>query len=180
MIKSNFLTSHQRLVQYSTFPVFAMGCSELFRWRRNHRFHEYSSQYLFSMFTLARRRCIGFCSAQAGFQDISSHLFTILSTWLHGENLQTTCCWCAHVLKGAFYLGQVQLGPILACPFDHPKCQDVKKKKKEKMKKDEKKETKGRDNQYSPCFCEGDAFTQTRLMPAFRVSTGLHVQHRLT
>ena len=24
----------------------------------------------------------------------------------------------------------------------------------------------------------GDAFTQTRLMPTFRVSTGLHVEHR--
>ena len=24
----------------------------------------------------------------------------------------------------------------------------------------------------------GDAFTETRLMPAFRVSTGLHVEHR--
>ena len=40
------------------------------------------------------------------------------------------------------------------------------------------------DNQYSPCFCEGVAgrrpatFTQTRLMSAFRVSTGLHVEHR--
>ena len=32
------------------------------------------------------------------------------------------------------------------------------------------------DNQYSPCFCEGDAFTQTRLMSAFRVSTGLHMK----
>ena len=111
MTKSNFLISDQRLVQHSTFLVFAMGCSELFRWRRNHRFHEYSSQCLFSMFTLAQRRCIGFCSAQAGFQDISSHLFTILSTWLHGENSQTTCCWCAHVLKGAFYLGQLRLRP---------------------------------------------------------------------
>ena len=52
------------------------------------------------------------------------------------------------------------------------------------MKKEEKKETKGRDNQYSPCFCEGvagpkagDAFTQTRLMSAFWVSTGLHAPH---
>ena len=52
-------------------------------------------------------------------------------------------------------------------------------KKKEKMEKGRReKETKGRDNQYSPCFCEGDAFTQTRLMSAFRVSTGLHVEHR--
>ena len=51
------------------------------------------------MFTLARRRCIGFCSAQAGFQDISSHLFTILSSWLHRRNSQTPCCWCAYVLK---------------------------------------------------------------------------------
>ena len=46
------------------------------------------------------------------------------------------------------------------------------------MKKEEKKETKGRDNQHCPCFCEGVAFTQTRLMSAFRVSTGLHVEHR--
>ena len=30
---------------------------------------------------------------------------------------------------GQFYLGQVQLRPILACPFDHPKCQDEKKRK---------------------------------------------------
>ena len=35
-----------------------------------------------------------------------------------------------------------------------------------------------RDNQYSQCFCEGDAFTETLLMSAFRVSTGLHVEHR--
>ena len=27
--------------------------------------------------------------------------------------------------------------------------------------------------QYSPCLCEGDAFTQTRLMPTFGVSAGL-------
>ena len=33
--------------------------------------------------------------------------------------------------------------------------------------------------QYCPCLCEGfagDAFTQTRLMPVFRVSTGLHMK----
>ena len=52
-----------------------------------------------SMFTLARRRCIGFCSAQAGFQDISSHLFVVLSSWLHTRNSQTTYCWYAYVLK---------------------------------------------------------------------------------
>ena len=34
------------------------------------------------------------------------------------------------------------------------------------------------DNQKNPCFCEGVAFTETRLMPVFRVSTGLHVEHR--
>ena len=28
-----------------------------------------------------------------------------------------------------FYLGQVQLRPVLACPFDHPKCQVEKKEK---------------------------------------------------
>ena len=49
---------------------------------------------------------------------------------------------------GQFYFGQVQLRPILVCPFDCPKCQDEK--KKEKMKK-------GRDNQKSPCVCEGVA-----------------------
>ena len=43
-----------------------------------------------------------------------------------------------------------------------------------------------RDNQCSPCFLwrrrrpkAGNAFTQTRLVSAFRVSTGLHVEHRL-
>ena len=53
---------------------------------------------------------------------------------------------------------------------------------KENIKKGREKETKKRDNQYSPCFCEdvkaGDAFARTRLMSAFRVSTGLHVEHR--
>ena len=47
-----------------------------------------------------------------------------------------------------FYLGQVQLRPILACPFDHPKCQH------EKKEKFFKKETKGRDNQKSPCLLD--------------------------
>ena len=69
------------------------------------------------------------------------------------------------------------------CPFDHPKCQD----EKTKTKKGRKKKRQGRDSQYSPCLCEGvagrrpkagDAFTQTRLMPAFRPSTDLHVEHR--
>ena len=50
------------------------------------------------------------------------------------------------------------------------------------MKKGRETETKGRDSQYSPCFCEGvkagNAFTQTRLVSAFRLSTGLHVEHR--
>ena len=50
--------------------------------------------------------------------------------------------------------------------------------KRKKNKKGREKGTKGRDNQYSQCFCEGDAFTQTRLIYAFRVSTGLHVEHR--
>ena len=44
---------------------------------------------------------------------------------------------------GQFYLGQVQLRPILVCPFDHPKCQDEKKGKMEE-KKGREKETKGR------------------------------------
>ena len=66
-------------------------------------------------------------------------------------------------LGAKFYLGQVQLRPILVCPFYHPKCQDEKKEKKQK-KREKEKETKG----------PGDAFTQTRLMSAFRVSTGLH------
>ena len=43
-------------------------------------------------------------------------------------------------LGGKFHVGQVQLRPILACPFDHPKCQDEKKKMK---KKEEKKKRKG-------------------------------------
>ena len=40
------------------------------------------------------------------------------------------------------------------------------------------------DSQCSPCLCEASPaegrrrFTQTRLVPAFRVSTGLHVEHR--
>ena len=40
------------------------------------------------------------------------------------------------------------------------------------------------DNQYSQCLCESVAGrrpatpSQTRLMPAFRVSTGLHVKYR--
>ena len=67
----------------------------------------------------------------------------------------------------------MQLRPIFACPFDHPKCRDEK--KKEKTTKKREKEAKGRDNQYSP---SGDAFTQTRLMSAFWVSTGFHVEHR--
>ena len=57
-------------------------------------------------------------------------------------------CWksdgpCA----GAFYLGQFRpvllgpVGPILACPFDHPKRQDEKKER--KIKKEEKKKRKG-------------------------------------
>ena len=32
-------------------------------------------------------------------------------------------------------------------------------------------------NQYSPCLCENVTFTETRLVPAFRVSTGFHVKH---
>ena len=31
--------------------------------------------------------------------------------------------------SGQFYLGQVRLRPILACPLDHPKCQDEKNEK---------------------------------------------------
>ena len=43
--------------------------------------------------------------------------------------------------------------------------------------KEEKKKRQGQDSQYSPCLA-GDAFTETLLMPTFRVSTGLHVEHR--
>ncbi len=51
----------------------------------------------------------------------------------------------------------------MACPFDRPKCQDE---KNEKMKeKEERKKRKGGTVKYSPCFCEGVAFTQTRLRP---------------
>ena len=63
-----------------------------------------------------------------------------------------------------FDFGQFRLRPILFWPLWPSK--------------------KGRDSQYSPFLCEGvagrrpAAFTQTRLMPAFRVSTGLHVEHR--
>ena len=39
-----------------------------------------------------------------------------------------------------FCSGQVRLRPILACPFDHPKCQDE---KKEKIKRKRKKKRKG-------------------------------------
>ena len=60
-----------------------------------------------------------------------------------------------------------------------------KKEKKKKKKEKQKKKGKGWSNQCSPCFCEGVAgrrpatpSTETRLMPAFRVSTGLHVEHR--
>ena len=44
--------------------------------------------------------------------------------------------------------------------------------------------TLGCQKQYSPCLCESvpgrrpTAFTEARLMPAFWVSTGLHVEHR--
>ena len=77
---------------------------------------------------------------------------------------------------GQFYSGQVHFRPTLACPFDHPKCQD----KKKKNQKGREKETKGRDNQYGLCFCDGVAGRRapSRLMSAFRVSTGLHVEHR--
>ena len=74
------------------------------------------------------------------------------------------------VLLGQAYLGQVRFRPILAC-FDHPKCQDE---KKEKMKKKRKRKRNERAGQ------AGDAFTQTWLLPAFRASTGLHVEHRLS
>ena len=52
-----------------------------------------------------------------------------------------------------------------------------------RKKKEEKKKRTRRTSQWCPCLCEGvakagDAFTETRLMPAFRVSTGLHVEHR--
>ena len=63
---------------------------------------------------------------------------------------------------GQFYSGQVQLRPTLACPLDHPKCQV---KKKRKNKKGREKETKGRDNQYSPCFGFRRAFMQHRRPP---------------
>ena len=56
-------------------------------------------------------------------------------------------------------MGQVRLRPILVCPFDHPKCQD---KKKGKMKKGREKETRAGQS----------------IQSAFRVSTGLHVEHR--
>ena len=40
-------------------------------------------------------------------------------------------------LEGKVLFSQVQLRPILACPFDHPNCQDKKKKEKKEGKRNE-------------------------------------------
>ena len=77
--------------------------------------------------------------------------------------------------------GQFRLWPILDVEFLDQR------KREKKKKKNTKKERKqfGWGNQYSSCLCEGVAgrrpatlSTETLLVPAFRVSTGLHVEHR--
>ena len=79
-------------------------------------------------------------------------LDTKLQWWWFGRVLLGPISTWAIVFffLGQFYSGQVQFGPILACPSDHPKCQDEKKrKKKEKRKRRRKRKA---DNQHSPCF----------------------------
>ena len=86
--------------------------------------------------------------------------------------------WYPVVREGAFYSGQFRLRPssfrpILLRPgatWTKPKIKGLssskarcnlgqfcEKTEKMKIKKGREKETKGRDNQYSPCFCEGVA-----------------------
>ena len=98
--------------------------------------------------------CVRARSTKANF-DLGHRLFHLGQFYLGQVRLRPD-----QKFGAKFYLGQVQLRPILACPLT---IQNV------KIEKEKKKETKGRDNQYSPCFCEGVAFTQTRLMSAFRL-----------
>ena len=80
-----------------------------------------------------------------------------------------------------FDFGQFRLRPILFGLFDHPKCEYEKKKKKE-----EKRNHKGATIKKVRVLCQGVAGRRPAtlshkhgLCPPFRVSTGLHVEHRL-